>query len=185
MLSNMAYWVPGINAGDLWRKYRLRMVTSSLAEREAATARESRARLAVEAPAAASSPPPWRGGPAGAASSPPPPAAVIQAEEAAAAAVEAADEEERWSSACPSEWFVCDDVGSGTRYIAIQGSVSLASWQANLSFDPVAFENPALGVMVHRGTYEAAKALYAQVLPTVQAHVASRGAAGARLRLTG
>eukprot|EP00850_Spirogloea_muscicola_P019716 SM000197S05459 [mRNA] locus=s197:201142:202245:+ [translate_table: standard] len=39
--------------------------------------------------------------------------------------------------------------------------------------------------MVHRGTYEAAKALYAQVLPAVQAHVASRGAAGARLRLTG
>eukprot|EP00850_Spirogloea_muscicola_P026992 SM013604S00143 [mRNA] locus=s13604:86:370:+ [translate_table: standard] len=51
----MAYWVPGINAGDLWRKYRLRMVTSSLAEREAASARETRARLAVETlPAAAS-----------------------------------------------------------------------------------------------------------------------------------
>ncbi|KAF2325096.1 hypothetical protein GH714_022752 [Hevea brasiliensis] len=60
------------------------------------------------------------------------------------------------SSTCssPCEWFICDD-DQGTRFFVIQGSESLASWQANLLFEPVQFEG--LDVLVHRGIYEAAK----------------------------
>ncbi len=39
------------------------------------------------------------------------------------------------------------------RYFAIQGSTSLEHWQINLQFEPVIFEDPALGVRVHRGVY--------------------------------
>ncbi|KAF2304761.1 hypothetical protein GH714_037854 [Hevea brasiliensis] len=54
----------------------------------------------------------------------------------------------------PCEWFICDN-DQGTRFFVIQGSESLASWQANLLFEPVQFEG--LDVLVHRGIYEAAK----------------------------
>lgn len=40
----------------------------------------------------------------------------------------------------PCEWFVCDDDQSGTRFFVIQGSETLASWQANLLFEPIQFE---------------------------------------------
>lgn len=40
----------------------------------------------------------------------------------------------------PCEWFACDDDQSGTRYFVIQGSETLASWQANLLFEPAEFE---------------------------------------------
>lgn len=40
----------------------------------------------------------------------------------------------------PCEWFVCDDDRSATRFFVIQGSESLASWQANLLFEPTQFE---------------------------------------------
>ena len=43
----------------------------------------------------------------------------------------------------------------------------------NLTFDPVVFEDPALGVKVHRGVYAAAQALYDRFLPLVEEHLAS------------
>ncbi|KAL6177073.1 hypothetical protein ACLB2K_053705 [Fragaria x ananassa] len=73
----------------------------------------------------------------------------------------------------PCDWFICDDDQSATRFLVIQGSESLASWQANLLFEPIQFEG--LDVLVHRGIYEAAKGIYEQVLPEVQAHLKSRG----------
>lgn len=65
-----------------------------------------------------------------------------------------------------------------------QGSDSVASWQANLLFEPTRFEDPKLGVMVHRGIYEAAKGLYDEVLPHVLEHIQKHGSA-AKIRFTG
>ncbi|KAL7172043.1 hypothetical protein ACSBR2_031690 [Camellia fascicularis] len=73
----------------------------------------------------------------------------------------------------PCEWFICDDDLSRTRLFVIQGSESLASWQANLLFEPIQFEG--LDVIVHRGIYEAAKGLYEQMLPEVRDHLKSHG----------
>nr|GMD68887.1 phospholipase A1 PLIP2, chloroplastic isoform X2 [Ipomoea batatas] len=73
----------------------------------------------------------------------------------------------------PCEWFVCDDDQSATRFFVIQGSESLASWQANLLFEPTEFEG--MDVLVHRGIYEAAKGMYEQMLPEVLAHLKSYG----------
>ncbi|KZV50401.1 hypothetical protein F511_28884 [Dorcoceras hygrometricum] len=53
------------------------------------------------------------------------------------------------TSTSPCEWFVCDDDQKATRFLVIQGSESLASWKANLLFEPVQFEG--LDVLVHRG----------------------------------
>ncbi|XP_010921525.4 phospholipase A1 PLIP2, chloroplastic-like [Elaeis guineensis] len=86
------------------------------------------------------------------------------------------------SQSSPCEWFICDDDSSGTRYFTIQGSDSLASWQANLLFEPIQFEG--LDVLVHRGIYEAAKGIYQQMLPEIQSHLKSRGNS-ATLRFTG
>lgn len=82
----------------------------------------------------------------------------------------------------PCEWFVCDDDRSATRLFVIQGSESMASWQANLLFEPIQFEG--LDVLVHRGIYEAAKGMYDQMLPEIQAHLKSHGDR-ATLRFTG
>ncbi|XP_071718809.1 phospholipase A1 PLIP2, chloroplastic-like [Rutidosis leptorrhynchoides] len=82
----------------------------------------------------------------------------------------------------PCEWFVCDDDESMTRYFVIQGSESLASWQANLLFEPIQFEG--LDVIVHRGIYEAAKGIYEQMLPEVQAYFERYGDR-AKFRFTG
>lgn len=82
----------------------------------------------------------------------------------------------------PCEWFVCDDDQSLTRFFVIQGSESLASWKANLLFEPVNFEG--LDVMVHRGIYEAAKGMYEQILPEVRSHLKSHGS-HANFRFTG
>ncbi|XP_031288087.1 phospholipase A1 PLIP2, chloroplastic-like [Pistacia vera] len=73
----------------------------------------------------------------------------------------------------PCEWFICDDDQSGTRFVVIQGSESLASWQANLLFEPCQFEG--FDVLVHRGIYEAAKGIYEQILPEVRAHLKASG----------
>ncbi|KAL0371516.1 UNVERIFIED_CONTAM: Phospholipase A1 PLIP2, chloroplastic [Sesamum angustifolium] len=73
----------------------------------------------------------------------------------------------------PCEWFVCDDDQSATRFFVIQGSESLASWQANLLFEPIQFEG--LDVLVHRGIYEAAKGIYEQMLPEIRGHLKSHG----------
>ena len=49
---------------------------------------------------------------------------------------------------CPTEWFVCDNKKEDTRIFCIQGTHNLDSWQTNLTFDPVPFEDEALGVRV-------------------------------------
>ncbi|KAK4482144.1 hypothetical protein RD792_009285 [Penstemon davidsonii] len=82
----------------------------------------------------------------------------------------------------PCEWFVCDDDQSATRFFVIQGSESLASWQANLLFEPIQFEG--LDILVHRGIYEAAKGIYEQMLPEIHAHLKSHGN-HAKFRFTG
>ncbi|KAJ0235693.1 Phospholipase A1 PLIP2 [Hirschfeldia incana] len=82
----------------------------------------------------------------------------------------------------PCDWFICDDDQTLTRFIVIQGSESLASWQANLLFEPIEFEE--LGVIVHRGIYEAAKGMYEQMLPEVKAHFKAHGNR-ANFRFTG
>lgn len=82
----------------------------------------------------------------------------------------------------PCEWFVCDDDRSATRLFVIQGSESMASWQANLLFEPIQFEG--LDVLVHRGIYEAAKGMYDQMMPEIQAHLKSHGDR-ATIRFTG
>ncbi|KXZ44292.1 hypothetical protein GPECTOR_70g523 [Gonium pectorale] len=74
---------------------------------------------------------------------------------------------------CPSEWFVVDDPASATRVFVIQGSDTLDHWRLNLTFDPVVFEDPVLGVKVHRGVYEAALVLYDRFLPLVYEHLES------------
>ncbi|CAN8295889.1 unnamed protein product [Cochlearia groenlandica] len=82
----------------------------------------------------------------------------------------------------PCDWFICDDDQSLTRFFVIQGSESLASWQANLLFEPIEFEG--LGAIVHRGIYEAAKGMYEQMLPEVKAHIKTHGN-NAKFRFTG
>ncbi|WVZ17347.1 hypothetical protein V8G54_010329 [Vigna mungo] len=75
------------------------------------------------------------------------------------------------SSSC--EWFVCDDPNTHTRCFAIQGSYSVASWQANLSFEPTTFEDT--DVLVHSGIYEAAKGIYEQFMPEIMDHLQRHG----------
>ncbi|GMI69581.1 PLASTID LIPASE1 [Hibiscus trionum] len=69
-----------------------------------------------------------------------------------------------------------------TRCFVIQGSDSLASWQANLLFEPTTFEGT--DVLVHRGIYEAAKGIYEQFLPEIMDHLKRHGDR-ARLQFTG
>ncbi|GBF97105.1 triacylglycerol lipase [Raphidocelis subcapitata] len=87
------------------------------------------------------------------------------------------------TAACPSEWFVADDGVTHTRLFVIQGSDSLDHWRTNLAFEPVVFEDPSLGIRVHRGAYEAACALYDRFLPLVQEQAHSH--ALARVAFTG
>ncbi|GMH00428.1 hypothetical protein Nepgr_002267 [Nepenthes gracilis] len=82
----------------------------------------------------------------------------------------------------PCEWFICDDPGTHTRTFVIQGSESLASWQANLFFEPTKFEGTE--VLVHRGIYEAAKGIYQQFLPEIHEHLNACGDE-AKLQFTG
>ncbi|KAL8554142.1 hypothetical protein ACS0TY_002385 [Phlomoides rotata] len=82
----------------------------------------------------------------------------------------------------PCEWFVCDDSSIYTRRFVIQGSDSLASWQANLFFEPTKFEGT--DVLVHRGIYEAAKGIYDQFMPLIKQHL-DRFGDRAKLQFTG
>ncbi|MCL7034812.1 hypothetical protein MKW94_003908 [Papaver nudicaule] len=50
---------------------------------------------------------------------------------------------------------------------------SLASWQANLFFEPTKFEET--DVLVHRGIYEAAKGIYEQFMPEILNHLRTYG----------
>ncbi|KAI5084056.1 hypothetical protein GOP47_0000225 [Adiantum capillus-veneris] len=108
-----------------------------------------------------------------------PATAIVLAEEETKLAVA---KDLQTSSTCPCEWFVCDDESSCTRLFVIQGSESVASWQANLFFEPTKFEG--LDVLVHRGIYEAANALYEQILPEVLAHFSAHDGL-TQVRLTG
>ncbi|KAA6427145.1 MAG: hypothetical protein FRX49_02902 [Trebouxia sp. A1-2] len=76
-------------------------------------------------------------------------------------------------AADPTQWFVCDDPVSHTRYFVIQGSETIDHWRVNLSFDPVVFEDKSLGVKVHRGVYVAAEILYERFKPMVEEQLAS------------
>ncbi|KAL3815122.1 hypothetical protein ACJIZ3_016390 [Penstemon smallii] len=89
---------------------------------------------------------------------------------------------ERSLHSSPCEWFVCDDSSIYTLYFVIQGSDSLASWQANLFFEPTKFEGT--DVLVHRGIYEAAKGIYDQFMPDIQQHMNKFGDR-AKLQFTG
>ncbi|CAL5331799.1 unnamed protein product [Camellia sinensis] len=82
----------------------------------------------------------------------------------------------------PCEWFVCDDPSTYTRNFIIQGSDSLASWQANLFFEPTKFEGTE--ALVHRGIYEAAKGMYEQFMPEIMEHLTNHGER-AKLQFTG
>ncbi|KAF5733120.1 hypothetical protein HS088_TW17G00656 [Tripterygium wilfordii] len=105
-------------------------------------------------------------------------------------AVVAAGEKEKQKAAkdlqslhsSPCEWFICDDSSTYTRCFVIQGSDSLASWQANLFFEPTKFEET--DVLVHRGIYEAAKGIYEQFMPAIVDHVKRYGER-AKLQFTG
>ncbi|KAH6758052.1 alpha/beta-Hydrolases superfamily protein [Perilla frutescens var. hirtella] len=105
--------------------------------------------------------------------------AVVAAEEEVKQAV-ADDLNSTLSSPC--EWFICDDDQNATRFFVIQGSESLASWKANLLFEPIQFEG--LDVLVHRGIYEAAKGIYEHMLPEIRSHLETHGDR-AKLRFTG
>ena len=48
----------------------------------------------------------------------------------------------------PAEWFIADDPSSHTRFFVIQGSDNLDHWRVNLTFDPVPWEDAALGIKV-------------------------------------
>ncbi|XP_057439651.1 phospholipase A1 PLIP1, chloroplastic [Lotus japonicus] len=82
----------------------------------------------------------------------------------------------------PCEWFVCDDFSNYTRCFVIQGSDSVASWHANLFFEPTKFEGT--DVLVHRGIYEAAKGIYEQFMPEIMDHLKRHGDR-AKLQFTG
>ncbi|XP_050204165.1 phospholipase A1 PLIP1, chloroplastic [Mercurialis annua] len=105
-------------------------------------------------------------------------------------AVVAAGEKEKQEAAIalqslhssPCEWFICDDISTYTRCFVIQGSDSLASWQANLFFEPAKFEGT--DVLVHRGIYEAAKGVYEQFMPEIIEHLNKHGDR-AKLQFTG
>lgn len=77
------------------------------------------------------------------------------------------------ANSSPCEWFVCDDASTYTRCFVIQGSDSMASWLANLLFEPTNFEDTE--ALVHRGIYEAAKGIYSQFLPEIMDHLEKHG----------
>ncbi|KAL4362906.1 hypothetical protein GQ457_04G030800 [Hibiscus cannabinus] len=115
--------------------------------------------------------------------------AAFMAAEAMTAVVRAGEKEKQETAkglqspqSSPCEWFVCDDLSTYTRCFVIQGSDSLASWQANLFFEPTEFEET--GVLVHRGIYEAAKGIYEQFLPEIMDHLKRHGDR-AKLQFTG
>lgn len=84
----------------------------------------------------------------------------------------------------PTEWYIADDEEENVRYFVLQGSDNIDHWRVNLTFDPVPFEDPSLGIKVHRGVYETAKQFYDRFLPLVKEHIASTGGKG-RIAFTG
>ncbi|KAK1286528.1 hypothetical protein QJS10_CPB20g02029 [Acorus calamus] len=209
-LCNMAYVIPEMKADDLQNCYDLRYVTSSLEEKKFRVAHEGEPtnggpeserrpiRPTVAYRIAASAANYVRTRAKGLLSLGGPDVEEEEEEEAHVAecvastmtAVVAAEEEAKMAAArdlrsphsAPCEWFVCDDPETSTRFFVIQGSDSLASWQANLFFEPTKFEGTE--VRVHRGIYEAAQGMYEQFMPLIEAHLKAHGDE-ARLRFTG
>ena len=85
----------------------------------------------------------------------------------------------RENAQLPVNFCVAAQDNTATLWVVIEGSTNLASWQANLTFQPVTFEDSALGVEVHRGAYTAAKTMYRRVEEAVKAHVAKHARARA------
>ncbi|CBI36930.3 unnamed protein product, partial [Vitis vinifera] len=198
-LGNLAYTIPRIKPGILLKNHGLRFVTSSVEKREMTTKAEKEqgsdelsASAAYQIAASAASYLhsrtrsilPFKSSKAEIE------VASFMATTDSVTAVVAAKEEVKQAVAddlnsvltTPCEWFICDDDRTGTRFFVIQGSESLASWQANLLFEPISFEG--LDVPVHRGIYEAAKGIYEQMLPEVLSHLQARGER-ATFRFTG
>ena len=84
----------------------------------------------------------------------------------------------------PVNFCVAAQDETATLWVVVEGSTNFVSWQANLTFQQVTFEDPALGVQVHRGAYTAAQTMYRRVEEAVKEHVAKHGAR-ARVRITG
>ena len=59
-----------------------------------------------------------------------------------------------------SYWFVADDENAHTRFFVIQGSNNIDHWRINLQFDPVTFEDPAMGLKV--------RLMHSQQYPQIQ-----------------
>ncbi|KAL4558910.1 hypothetical protein LXL04_037115 [Taraxacum kok-saghyz] len=158
-LGSLSYTIPKIKLGNLLKRHRLRYVTSSL---------EKKAELAAKAKKEKASEEVGKG-------------EFTNSETFVVKQSVEDDLNLLYSSPC--EWFICDDDDEGSiRYFVIQGSESIASWQANILFEPIPFE--AHDVVVHRGIYEAAKVVYEQLLPHVHQHFERHGKR-ATIRLTG
>ncbi|PWA76722.1 alpha/Beta hydrolase fold protein [Artemisia annua] len=153
-LGSLSYTIPKIKLGNLLKRHKLRFVTSSL-EKKAEVALKGTKEKASED--------------------------VQQREYVNLDNNVVADDLNSLCSS-PCEWYICDDDESSTRYFVIQGSESLASWQANILFEPIQFE--ASDAIVHRGIYEAAKVVYKEILPRVHEHLQRHGNR-ATIRFTG
>ena len=98
---------------------------------------------------------------------------------------EARIKQERLENATlPVNFCVAAHDDSATLWVVVEGSTNFASWQANLTFQPVTFEDEALNVTVHRGAYTAAKTMYGRIERAAKEHVAKHGAR-AKIRITG
>ena len=85
----------------------------------------------------------------------------------------------------PVNYCVAADDATGEIWVVIEGSTSLKSWQTNLTFQPVVFEDPTWDVRVHRGSYDAARAIYDRIEQAVVDHVNAFGADRAKVHVTG
>lgn len=85
----------------------------------------------------------------------------------------------------PVNYCVAADDATGEIWVVIEGSTSLKSWQTNLTFQPVVFEDPTWDVRVHRGSYDAARAIYDRIEQAVVDHVNAFGTDRARVHVTG
>lgn len=88
------------------------------------------------------------------------------------------------NASLPVNFCVAAQDETATLWVVVEGSTNFVSWQANLTFQQVVFEDAALGVQVHRGAYTAAQTMYRRVEEAVKEHVAKHGAR-ARVRITG
>uniref|UniRef100_A0A6U0NUM9 Fungal lipase-type domain-containing protein n=1 Tax=Micromonas pusilla TaxID=38833 RepID=A0A6U0NUM9_MICPS len=85
----------------------------------------------------------------------------------------------------PVNYCVAADDATGEIWVVIEGSTSLKSWQTNLTFQPVVFEDPTWDVRVHRGSYDAARAIYDRIEQAVVDHVNAFGTDRAKVHVTG